>query len=81
MTDNLTPTERRTLEAPMERDRYTIRHLDAWLDEQIHRDTLRASVRAAMLAFIADDPEYWGSQSWWLVYDRAECGRIVEALS
>ena len=57
-------------------DRYTVRHLDTWLDEQIGGDVLRAAVREAMLAFIADDQEYWGSQSWWLVYDRARCDRL-----
>ena len=61
---------------PPKIDRYTVRHLDAWLDEQIGGDVLRAAVREAMLAFIADDQEYWGSQSWWLVYDRARCDRL-----
>jgi hypothetical protein len=60
-------------------DRYTTKHLDAWLAEQINGDTLRTKVREAMLAFIADDPEYWGGQSWWLIYDRARCDRIAEA--
>jgi len=58
-------------------DPYTIKHLDAWLDEQVGGDTLRAQVRARVLSFIADDPEYWGSQSWWLVYDRANCQDIA----
>ena len=57
-------------------DRYTRKHLDCWLDSQINGDSRRDTVRAAMLAFIADDPEYWGSQSWWLVYDRAKCQDI-----
>lgn len=57
-------------------DCYTIRHLDAWLEEQINGDTRRALVRKRMLEFIADDPEYWGSQSWWFVYDRSQCDRI-----
>ena len=57
-------------------DRYTRKHLDCWLDDQINGDSRRDAVRAAMLAFIADDPEYWGSQSWWLVYDRAKCQDI-----
>ena len=52
-------------------DPYTIKHLDHWLDEQINGDTYRDAIRSAMLEFIAGDPEYWGSQSWWLVYDRA----------
>ena len=59
-------------------DTYTVRHLDKWLDEQIHGDTLRAKIRVAMLALIAEDPEYWGAQSWWGVWDRARCDRIVE---
>ena len=57
-------------------DTYTRKHLDCWLDSQINGDSRRDTVRAAMLAFIADDPEYWGSQSWWLVYDRAKCQDI-----
>lgn len=65
----------------MEIDRYTVRHLDAWLDEQISGDNLRAAVRASMLAFIADDPEYWGAQSWWNVFDHAKCGRILEVFA
>lgn len=58
-------------------DSYTIKHLDHWLEEQINGDSHRAAIRATMLAFIADDPEYWGCQSWWLVYDRAKCEDIV----
>ena len=54
-------------------DPYTVKHLDAWLDEQISGDTRRDAVRSIMLDFIADDQEYWGAQSWWLVYDRAGC--------
>jgi hypothetical protein len=57
-------------------DRYTIRHLDAWLDNAIAGDTRREHVRARMLAFIADDEEYWASQSWWNVYDHAKCDDI-----
>jgi hypothetical protein len=59
-------------------DRYTIRHLDNWLDNQIHGTRRREAVRSAMLSLIADDQEYWGSQSWWNVYDRAQCDRIEE---
>ena len=58
-------------------DPYTRKHLDRWLDDQINGDGRRDAVRAAMLAFIADDPEYWGSQSWWLVYDRAKCQDVA----
>jgi hypothetical protein len=58
-------------------DAYTVRHLDAWLDEQIHGDTQRAAIRERMIAFISDDPEYWGAQSWWNVYDRAKCAQIA----
>lgn len=59
-------------------DPYTIRHLDAWLDRQISGDARREVIRATMLAFIADDPEYWGAQSWWNVFDHAKCDRLVE---
>lgn len=59
-------------------DPYTIKHLDEWLEAQIHGDTLRAKVREGMLAFISDDPEYWGAQEWWNVYDRAKCDRIED---
>jgi hypothetical protein len=62
-------------------DPYTIHHLDVWLDAQISGDTLRAAIRNRMLEFIADDPEYWGAQAWWLIYDRADCRRIKESLS
>lgn len=58
------------------RDPYTVRHLNAWLDEQINGDTRRDLVREKMLALVDDDPEYWGSQSWWLVYERSGCDRI-----
>ncbi len=58
-------------------DTYTLRHLDAWLDAQIQGDTARKQVREHMISFISDDPEYWGSQSWWLVYDRAQCDRLT----
>jgi hypothetical protein len=60
----------------MEIDPYTIRHLDAWLENQINGDTLRDKVRTAMLTFISNDPEYWGSQEWWNVFDRAKCHDI-----
>jgi hypothetical protein len=59
-------------------DRYTVMHLDAWLDQEIDGNDTRARVREAMLTFIADDPEYWGSQSWWNVFDHAKCQRIIE---
>jgi hypothetical protein len=57
---------------------YTLRHLDQWLDRQIHGDTLREKIRTTMIALISDDPEYWGSQEWWNVYDHAKCDRIVD---
>jgi hypothetical protein len=52
-------------------DRYTLAHLDRWLDEQIEGDTNRADKRARMVTLIEEDEEYWGSQSWWNVYDHA----------
>lgn len=58
------------------RDPYTVKHLNAWLDEQINGDTRRDLVRDAMWALVDTDPEYYGAQSWWLVYDRAGCDRI-----
>ena len=58
-------------------DPYVVKHLNCWLDDQINGDTRRERVRNTMLAFIAEDPEYWGSQSWWLVYDRAKCDDIA----
>ena len=59
-------------------DTCTVRHLDAWLSSAVSGDTRREKVRAVMLDFIADDPEYWGSQSWWSVFDHAKCDRILE---
>ena len=59
-------------------DPYTIKHLDIWLDEQIHGDTIRAKVRNIMLEFISEDPEYWGAQEWWNIYDRAKCDQLLE---
>jgi hypothetical protein len=63
----------------LERDPYTMRHLNAWLEEQINGDTNRDRVKSAMLALFDTDPEYYSSQSWWLVYDRARCARIDES--
>ena len=62
-------------------DPYTIDHLDKWLDAQINGDTVREKIRAAMLSFISDDPEYWSAQEWWNVFDRAKCNRIIEDYS
>ena len=61
-------------------DPYTLRHLDAWLDQQIEGDACRAEVRAAMLALVEQDPEYWGAQSWWNVFDRVKGERIRERM-
>jgi hypothetical protein len=58
-------------------DRYVLRHLDTWLDHEIDHDIRREKTREAMLALIAEDQEYWGSQSWWLVYDHAKCDRFL----
>lgn len=51
-------------------DSYKVQHLDAWLDREIYGDMLRAKVRAAMIALVETDPEYYGAQSWWNVFDR-----------
>jgi hypothetical protein len=58
------------------RDPYTVRHLNAWLEQQINGDAFRERVREAMLALVDTDPEYYGSQSWWLVFDRSGCQEI-----
>jgi hypothetical protein len=57
-------------------DPYTLRHLDAWLEHEVRGDSCRDEVRTAMLELLTDDPEYWSSQGWWNVYDRAKCDRI-----
>ena len=59
-----------------ERDPYTMKHLNAWLDQEIHGDTVREKVKACMLKLFDEDPEYWSSQSWWNLYDRAGCREI-----
>ena len=60
----------------VERDPYMLRHLDAWLDREVHGDACREKVRKAMLALVDTDPEYYGAQSWTLVFDRAGCWDI-----
>jgi len=62
----------------VERDAYTMQHLEAWLDSQVNGDDCRDEVRTAMLAMFDDDPEYWGSQSWPNLFDRAKCWLILE---
>jgi hypothetical protein len=57
-------------------DAQTLRHLDAWLDAQMNGDTYRAKVRAAMLAFAKDDPEYWSTQSWWRLFDSSDAQKV-----
>lgn len=54
-------------------DAGTLKHLDAWLDAQVDGDDHRALVREQMLAFAADDAEYWSCQSWTNLFDRAKC--------
>lgn len=61
-----------------ERDRYTMNSLETWL-EQVNGDSLREQVREAMLAVLDTDPDYYGSQSWELIHDRAKCNRLEEA--
>lgn len=61
----------------IQRDAYTMRHLAAWLDSQVNGDTCREECRDAMLHVYDDDPEYWMSQSWPNLFDRAKCWDIV----
>lgn len=61
----------------IERDSFTMRHLAAWLNEQVNGDTCREECRDAMLTIYDDDPEYWMSQSWSNLFDRAQCDRII----
>ena len=56
-------------------DDFTLQHLRAWLANYV-QDERREVCESAMLAFIADDPEYWTAQSWTTVYDRAECAYL-----
>ena len=58
-------------------DPYTFKHLDEWLEHAIYGDIRRDLVRERMLAFIAQDPEYYGAQSWWLVFDQSGCREIA----
>ena len=60
-----------------ERDPYTMKHLAAWLDSYVDGDDCREAVKAAMLEVYDDDPEYWSSQSWPNLFDRAKCDRII----
>ncbi len=57
-------------------DRSTLAHLQAWLDEQIHGDSLREMVKVRMLNFSMEDPEYWSGQSYWNLYDHAKCDEL-----
>ncbi len=57
-------------------DAGTLKHLDAWLDEQFGGDTYRLQIRCTMLTFAADDVEYWSCQSWWNLFDHAKCNLI-----
>ncbi len=53
----------------MEMDPYVLAHLDAWLEREVKDPGLAARYRAAMLALVAEDPDYWTRCSWWVVYD------------
>ncbi len=59
------------------RDAYTMKHLEAWLNAEVNGDSCRDEVRASMLNVYDDDPEYWMSQSWWNLFDRAKCMDIL----
>ena len=58
-------------------DGATLRHLDRWLERDIDGEDCRDAVKIAMLAYAADDPEYWSAQSWPNLFDHAKCDRIV----
>ncbi len=51
-------------------DPYTVRHLDAWLEREVHENE-RDAIRAYMLQTVAEDEEYWSAQGWFRVYDHA----------
>lgn len=57
-------------------DAATLKHLDAWLADQFNGDQYRAQVRETMLSYAQDDIEYWSAQSWWKLFDHANCERI-----
>lgn len=58
-------------------DRATLKHLDTWLYTYVDGDDCREAVKTAMLAYAADDPEYWSAQSWPNLFDRCKADRIV----
>lgn len=58
-------------------ERRILQNLDHWLEREIHGDECREKVRAAMIKLISPDPEYWGSQRWWNVFDHAKCDRLI----
>lgn len=57
-------------------DAWTLRHLDAWLNTEIHGDTCRAEVRTAMLEQAKKAPEDYSNQSYWRLFDDAGCEDI-----
>lgn len=59
-------------------DAWTMRHLNAWLENNVHGDTCRDEVREAMLNLAADDAEWWSNNSYTLLFDRAK-GYDIEA--
>ena len=65
------PAKSNPRSAPYEVARSVVREFNEWLDVNVHGDRSRAIVKAQMLDLIATDPEYWWSQSWTLIQDRA----------
>lgn len=49
-------------------DPHTVRHLDAWLERNVHEDG-RDMIRAHILQLVAEDEDYWSNQGWWRAYD------------
>ena len=47
-----------------------LKHLRAWLLKEVEDEDRRDRVETAMLAIVAEDPEYWGGKTWWAVYDQ-----------
>lgn len=58
-------------------DAWLLRLMDAWLEENVHGDTARSQVRAAMLSKAEEDPEDWSGQCFSNLYDHAKCHRIA----
>lgn len=56
-------------------DTATLAHLDIWLTNMV-REEPREAVKTAMLALVAEDPQYWLAQGWSVVFVRSEAREI-----